>query len=787
MSELASQQTAQEFLSVLFESAPDAYYLHDLRGIFINSNHAAEELIGYKREELIGKSFLKLNLLPLRQTPKAAALLAKTVLGKDTGPDEFVLNRKNGSQVMIEIRTHPVKVNGQSLTWGITRDITKRKRVEEALQKSEEFYRAITSDYFYSMSVSPKGAISVGWMGGAFERITGYTPESIRDLDEWTSVINPDDSPTIEQAIQASLSNQPFLLEYRIRTKAGQERWLREHTHPIWDERQGQVVSIIGAVQDITEQRQADLRVKHLDAVLHTIRDINQLINSEEDRERLLQSVCEILTESRGYYSVWIALLDESEEFVTSAEAGLGEAFTPMVEQLQQGKLTACGRKALKESEIVVTENPASTCPDCPLTDKYSGRGAMTVRLEYGGKVYGLLSVSMPRDIVADKEEQALFGGVAEDIAFGLHGIELGKERKRMEEALRAAAQQWRSTFDAIGDVVCLLDVEGRILRCNKAMTTLLGKPFSDILGHSCCELIHSSSEPIEGSPLVRMRETRHRETMVLPMGDRWFNVSVHPVLDQNDNLMDAVHIMSDITDRKQAEEQLLAYQQQLRSLASELSLTEERERRRIAGELHDQIGQALALIKMKLGALQEALISQGDLTLQLEKIRELVEKANQATRSLTFALAPPVLYELGLEAGLEWLTENIHQQYDILTEFEGYGQPKPLNDDVRVCLFRAVRELLINVAEHAQARRAKVSIWREDDEVRIEVEDDGVGFDPSELYTPEGRTRGFGLFNIRERLEFLGGRIQLKSEQGSGTRVTLVKPLKPGEASQEN
>ncbi len=540
-------------------------------------------------------------------------------------------------------------------------------------------------------------------------------------------------------------------------------------------------------MQDITEQRQADLRVKHLDAVLHTIRDINQLINSEEDRERLLQSVCEILTESRGYYSVWIALLDESEEFVTSAEAGLGEAFTPMVEQLQQGKLTACGRKALKESEIVVTENPASTCPDCPLTDKYSGRGAMTVRLEYGGKVYGLLSVSMPRDIVADKEEQALFGGVAEDIAFGLHGIELGKERKRMEEALRAAAQQWRSTFDAIGDVVCLLDVEGRILRCNKAMTTLLGKPFSDILGHSCCELIHSSSEPIEGSPLVRMRETRHRETMVLPMGDRWFNVSVHPVLDQNDNLMDAVHIMSDITDRKQAEEQLLAYQQQLRSLASELSLTEERERRRIAGELHDQIGQALALIKMKLGALQEALISQGDLTLQLEKIRELVEKANQATRSLTFALAPPVLYELGLEAGLEWLTENIHQQYDILTEFEGYGQPKPLNDDVRVCLFRAVRELLINVAKHAQARRAKVSIWREDDEVRIEVEDDGVGFDPSELYTPEGRTRGFGLFNIRERLEFLGGRIQLKSEQGSGTRVTLVKPLKPGEASQEN
>lgn len=118
-----------------------------------------------------------------------------------------------------------------------------------ALQQSEERYRTIseiTSDYFYSMSVSPEGAMSVDWIGGAFERITGYPPESIRELDEWLSVINPDDLSTIGQAIQADLSNQSFVFEYRICTKDGQEHRLCERTHPIWDERRRRVTVVKG-------------------------------------------------------------------------------------------------------------------------------------------------------------------------------------------------------------------------------------------------------------------------------------------------------------------------------------------------------------------------------------------------------------------------------------------------------------------------------------------------------------------------------------------------------------
>ena len=140
-------------------------------------------------------------------------------------------------------------------------------------------------------------------------------------------------------------------------------------------------------------------------------------------------------------------------------------------------------------------------------------------------------------------------------------------ERKRMEEALRMSARQWQATFDAISDAVCLLDLEGGIQRCNEAMAELLDKPFSEIVGHTCYELVCGTSEPIEGCPVVRMRESRRRETLVLPRGDQWFDISADPVLDEDGGLIGAVHIMADVTERKRAEEALRESEQTARAL----------------------------------------------------------------------------------------------------------------------------------------------------------------------------------------------------------------------------
>jgi GAF domain-containing protein len=185
-----------------------------------------------------------------------------------------------------------------------------------------------------------------------------------------------------------------------------------------------------------TERKRAEERVKHLNLVLVAIRKVNQLIVHEKDTDRLLQGVCDNLIENRGYYNTWIALLDDTGGLVATAEAGLGKDFLPIVERLKKGKMTDCIKKAQMQSDIVVTQDPFSTCTDCPLAKRYRGRVGFTARLEHDGKMYGLFTVSIPGDFAADEEEQSLFGEVAGDIGYALHNIELEKEHKRAEEEL---------------------------------------------------------------------------------------------------------------------------------------------------------------------------------------------------------------------------------------------------------------------------------------------------------------------------------------------------------------
>jgi signal transduction histidine kinase len=231
--------------------------------------------------------------------------------------------------------------------------------------------------------------------------------------------------------------------------------------------------------------------------------------------------------------------------------------------------------------------------------------------------------------------------------------------------------------------------------------------------------------------------------------------------------------------ERKRAEKRAKEYQAHLKSLASELTLAEEHERHRLATKLHDQVSQSLALAKIKLDTLH-ASVSSPPLAKTLEDVSASLEKAIQDTRSLTFDLSNPILYELGFEAAVaEWLSEQLRDKHGIATEFQDDGQPKPLDDDVRVLLFRNVRELLINVIKYANANRVRVSIRRTDDSIQVIVEDNGIGFDPTEVKSMAARRSEFGLLSIRERLEEMGGRFEIESKPGAGCKAIMTAPLK--------
>jgi PAS domain S-box-containing protein len=253
---LEELRSSEERLKILFEFAPDAYYLNDLKGTFVDGNKAAEELTGYNKNELVGKSFLKLRLLPRSQIPKAAKLLAKNALGKPTGPDVFTLNRKDGSQVSVEARTFPVKIKGQTLVLGIARDITERKKVEEAIRESEEKFRNIFENASDAMIyLDRSGRIlnvnrkAVEVFGGSRDELTGKHFAKI-------GVFSLREIPKLMTSFANIVAGKEATINLAFKNRKSQMSFL-ECTGSLM-EADGKAVSVMVIARDVTERRKME-------------------------------------------------------------------------------------------------------------------------------------------------------------------------------------------------------------------------------------------------------------------------------------------------------------------------------------------------------------------------------------------------------------------------------------------------------------------------------------------------------------------------------------------------
>jgi PAS domain S-box-containing protein len=335
-------------------------------------------------------------------------------------------------------------------------------------------------------------------------------------------------------------------------------------------------------------------------------------------------------------------------------------------------------------------------------------------------------------------------------------------EQKKAERALRVNESGYKTLLENLPQKIFLKDTNSVYILCNENYARDLKIKAKEIVGKTDYDFFPrelAEKYRADDKRIMRASETEDINEKCVQGGKEVFVRTVKaPVMDEAGNVIGILGIFWDVTAQRRAQKKLLNYQKRLRDLTSEMSLTEERERRRLAIELHDQITQQLILFKINLGTLV-----QKELPIELAKslnvIYQQLDQMVRDTRLLTFDLSLPTLYELGLEAAIrEWLHEEVQEKHGIHAEFEDDERPKPLDDDVRALLYRAVRELLVNVVKHAQAQKVKVSIGRDNNNVRIGVIDDGVGFVPSSHLNKSG---GFGLFSIRERLNYLGGSIE--------------------------
>ncbi|MFZ2957649.1 MAG: sensor histidine kinase [Candidatus Ozemobacteraceae bacterium] len=237
--------------------------------------------------------------------------------------------------------------------------------------------------------------------------------------------------------------------------------------------------------------------------------------------------------------------------------------------------------------------------------------------------------------------------------------------------------------------------------------------------------------------------------------------------------------LKTEIAERRRVERKVRRNKEDLQSLVAELVRTEERERRAIAEDLHDHLGQALAILKMKIHDLHGEAIFYG-LEARVDELAELLKKIISYTRNLTAEICPPVLYELGLSPGVEWLADRFLEKYSLRVILKVEGKAVKLPDEILSLLFKAIRELLTNIVKHAHAATATVQLQWNPTDISLRVSDSGQGFAPDPQKKRLIRENCFGLFNLKERIRFLGGKMAVDSKPGQGTVVFVFVPL-PG------
>jgi len=355
-------------------------------------------------------------------------------------------------------------------------------------------------------------------------------------------------------------------------------------------------------------------------------------------------------------------------------------------------------------------------------------------------------------------------------------------EQKQATEALEKNREQLTATLESTADGILTVDEKQNILHFNTQFKKMWHIPKNLIEIKNDKKLLdyvlNQFDDPQAFLSKVYQLYASYEDsfdTLFFKDG-RVFERFSRPLI-QNEKLVGRVWSFRNVTKRKQAEKKILEYQKDLQSLTSELSLAEERLRHQIAISVHDNIGQNLAISKIKIESLAR-LLSSPKHTKIIKEVLELTNQAIENTRSLSFELSPPVLYELGFEAAIEWLVRQTAKRDGLLSKFESDGQEKPLADNIRVLLFQAVRELLVNIVKHARAKNVKVTVRKIDTKICVTAEDDGKGFNVSKVKSRKYKTRGFGLFSIHERLKYIGGHIEIDSAPKKGTRVTLTAPI---------
>jgi PAS domain S-box-containing protein len=359
-------------------------------------------------------------------------------------------------------------------------------------------------------------------------------------------------------------------------------------------------------------------------------------------------------------------------------------------------------------------------------------------------------------------------------------------ERRRAEEALRESEARFASFMRHLPGTAIMRDFKGRYLFANETWENLQGRPRQDWEGKTMAEVwpSHMAAQFYEGDLKVITQGKPVQTIEEIPQADGIHNwlVNKFPIPDQDGRpaLIGAVGI--DITLRRRAEEALRESEQRLRFLTSQLLSAQERERKRISMELHDELGQSLAVLKLQIRAIERGLRDdQQDLKAGCVELLLYLDGVIDDIRRLSRDLSPAILEDLGLQSALQYLINGFNKHYTVSQAFEVEDLDRLFPAEAQIIIYRIFQECLTNISKHAAATEVSVAIKEHNGLIYLTIEDNGAGFDPAVVLARRATGRGLGLAALDERARMLGGTLEIRSQPGAGTRMTCVIPVDQG------
>lgn len=786
----------------LLDHFPVGVIALDAHGGIRSWNRHARILLERPEREARGHPLALIFAAPERARLRAE--LERVAQGEAPAPLTLGRQQADGARQLLELTAAPHPVVAGAGTIVLLQDVTAREQAREARDRNEDALRANERRFRAVFEQAASGIALVSLEGRIthvnqrFSRLVGYSrDELVAMADPFGQLTHPDDLE-VDRAYTEALAadeGEPFQLEKRYIHKDGAAVWVRQSVSPLRDEH-GRIQQLIGVAENMDERKRAEAALQ----------------SSEERLRLILESLTNyavFTTDLEGHVTDWNRGAARLLGYAESEIVGRSVDFIYPEEERCAGAHTRDLHQALRDGQ---------SFDDRWYLRKDGTRfwaSGLTNTLGRSGAPRGFVKVL--RDRTESKRSRDQLEARARQQAAVAHFGQRALADLPLEQLIDEVVQVTAETLEVPLGALLHLTPDQRQLRLEAAE----GWP-RERVGVAHIEAgrgSHAGYTLMSGQPVVLedlASETRFAASPLLREAGVMSGIAVavagsvdgpwgalqayarEPRRFSEDDIsfMQAMaNTLAAAIKRYRTEQQLRELNEtleqrvaertaeteqraaQLRALTSELTQTEQRERRRLAQVLHDNLQQMLVAGKLQVGtALRTA--TDPACSDAVQRVGDLLDESIQESRSLTVELSPPVLYDAGLAAGLEWLGRWMQEHHGLTLEVDATEHAEPAGEDLRVLLFQGARELLFNVVKHADVAHAQVCLCR-DEQQRIEmrVQDYGRGFDPAEAARAERSHGGFGLFSIRERLARLQGEVTVESAPGAGTAVMISVP----------